>query len=188
MRVLMVLFISWALFSCGSTSKRVAKNKNVVLSSGEFKLIAEKFSNKIADFINEKKQDNPEQSYFLALLPTKNNTLNNLPLNALEFNLVKDLLEKKIPVVRREDRQEALQELELQLAGFSENNLTIGEMKTPNFFIKMKIEENYLSERRKRLVEQTILLELRSVATQLVVLSDRVEFFKEKKTRNSIVW
>ena len=184
----MVFLIFSFLLSCQSTSKKVVRNKGTVLSGDEFSLIAEKFSHEIANFINEKRENNPGRNYFLALLPTKNNTLNNLPLDVLEFKLVNNLLKKKVFVIRREDRKQALDEIELQLFGLSGDKTEIGAMKTPDFFIKMKIEENYLQNRREKLVEQTILLELRNIATQLVEFSHSVEFFKEKKTSRSVVW
>ncbi len=188
MRFYFIFFCLVFFAACGSSSKKLIKNTDTILDSNEFKVIASRFADKIGAYVEKQKAANPDSDYFLALLPIKNNTLNNLPVDVLGFDLVQQLLTKNIYTIRREDREEALGEIELQLSGFSDNQVAVGQMKTPNYFIKIKIEENYLQRNREKLVEQSILLELRSVATQLVVLSDKVEFLKEKKTFRTINW
>ncbi len=178
-----LLFFSF--FSCASTPK---KNQNTVLSRDEFKFIAKKFSDKIVAYVSEVKSLNPDQDFFLSLLPTKNDSLNNLPLSVLENGLVNNLLNNRIYTIRREDRKDALSEAELQLAGFTDGDNIIGRMKSPNYFIKISIEENYLPDGNDRIVEQTIQMEMRNVATQVVEVSDRVEFVKKQKTSRSVVW
>lgn len=176
-----LIFVS----GCKSKPQTVIAGERSV-SGYELKNVANQFSKKIINYFYRK---NLQDKVLVALLNTKNDTTERLPVDVLDFSLVNNLLASNIYTVRTEDRSRAIEEIEFNLSGLSDSNLKIGTMKSPNFFIKMKIKENHLRQGDNRIVEFTIIMELRSVETQLVVASDLIQFTKESGiSSNKLGW
>ncbi len=173
------------LIECKSTPKTIIIGETT-FSGIELKQIADRFAAKITAYFF---RENLQNTVFVALLATKNDTTEDIPIDVLDFGMINALLDDGILTVRTEDRGRALDEIEFNLSGLSDNTLTIGRMKTPNYFIKIKIKENYLRQGRDRISEFTVVMELRSVETQLVHASDIVQFTKRSnRGKDSYSW
>jgi len=179
-----VLFITFFSLACSSTTKRLDVDKDMLADSGELtrqelENAADNLAKKVATHFTAHK---PKEGIFVAFLPTKNDTSDQLPVQVFDNRLVDGLLGAKIYTVRVEDRSKALSEIAFAQTGATANGLSAGNMKSPNFFIQADITENIFRSGGDRIVEQTLNFELRSVETQVVVFSDRVVY--RKKPRN----
>lgn len=184
------LFILLLIFSACKSVQTLDPNKEVLadtgeLTRGELEKAALKFSTSIAEHFLSNKQ--PE-GIFVALLPTKNDTSEEIPLRVFDNALVDQLLKKNIYTVRTEDRKTAMSEIAFSQSGATAQTLSIGKMTSPNFFIKVDISENAFRKGTGRIIEQTINAELRSVQSQLVVWSDRVAFSKKVGKSGGVGW
>lgn len=169
---------------CASTTKRLDSNEDMAadsgeLTRGEMERAAGVLAQKVADHFAANK---PAGGIFVAFLPTKNDTSDQLPVNVFDNKVVGDLLKARIYTVRVEDRNKALSEIAFSQTGATSNGVSAGNMKSPNFFIQTDITENVFKSGGVRIVEQVLNFELRSVETQIVVFSDRVTY--RKKPRN----
>lgn len=126
---------------------------------------------------------------FVALLGTRNDTSEMIDVEIFEYALVEDLRGEGVFTVRPEDRDAALEEMQFNISGLAEESLSLGSMKSPNFFIKTVLSENFYQRGSERIMEHTIRVELRSVETQLVEWSDSVTFTKKLARRNNdVAW
>ncbi|MBS0618339.1 MAG: penicillin-binding protein activator LpoB [Spirochaetes bacterium] len=181
---LILLAFSLVFVACSSTTKRLNASDDLTadsgeLTRGELEKAAEKLSQKVKLHFDANK---PAEGIFVAFLPTKNDTSDQLPVQVFDNRLVGNLLAAKIYTVRVEDRNKALSEIAFSQTGATANGISAGNMKSPNFFIQTDITENIFRSGGDRIVEQTLNFEMRSVETQLVVFSDRVVY--RKKPRN----
>jgi len=179
-----LLAFSFVLVACSSTTKRLNANDDLTadsgeLTRGELEKAAEKLSQKVKLHFDANK---PAEGIFVAFLPTKNDTSDQLPVQVFDNRLVGNLLAAKIYTVRVEDRKKALSEIAFSQTGATASGISAGNMKSPNFFIQTDITENIFRSGGDRIVEQVLNFEMRSVETQLVVFSDRVVY--RKKPRN----
>lgn len=179
-----LLAFSFVLVACSSTTKRLNANDDLTadsgeLTRGELEKAAEKLSQKVKLHFDANK---PAEGIFVAFLPTKNDTSDQLPVQVFDNRLVGNLLAAKIYTVRVEDRNKALSEIAFSQTGATASGISAGNMKSPNFFIQTDITENIFRSGGDRIVEQVLNFEMRSVETQLVVFSDRVVY--RKKPRN----
>jgi len=170
--------------ACTTTTKRLDATEDLAadsgeLTRGELERAAGSLSQKVVAHFTANK---PAKGIFVAFLPTKNDTSDQLPVNVFDNKVVGDLLAAKIYTVRVEDRNKALSEIAFSQTGATDSGISAGNMKSPNFFIQTDITENVFKAGGDRIVEQTLNFELRSVETQLVVFSDRVTY--RKKPRN----
>jgi PBP1b-binding outer membrane lipoprotein LpoB len=172
------------LAACSSTTKRLDSNVDMTADSGELtraelEKAAQSMAQKVqAHFLSNR----PADGIFVAFLPTKNETSEQLPVNVFDNRVVNDLLSAKIYTVRVEDRSKALSEIAFSQTGATANGISAGKMRSPNFFIQAEIHENIFKSGGDRIVEQILNFEMRSVETQLVVFSDQVIY--RKKPRN----
>lgn len=169
---------------CQTTTKRLDAGEDMTadsgeLTRGELEKAAATLAQKVAAHFAANK---PAKGIFVAFLPTKNDTSDQLPVNVFDNRIVGDLLSAKIYTVRVEDRNKALSEIAFSQTGATDAGINAGNMKSPNFFIQTDITENVFKSGGDRIVEQILNFELRSVETQLVVFSDRVIY--RKKPRN----
>jgi hypothetical protein len=142
---------TFALFSllvfatgCASTTKRLDASEDMAadsgeLTRGELERAAGVLAQKVADHFAANK---PPGGIFVAFLPTKNDTSDQLPVNVFDNRVVGDLLKAKIYTVRVEDRNKALSEIAFGQTGATSNGVSAGNMKSPNFFIQTDITEN----------------------------------------------
>ena len=124
---------------------------------------AKRFSDSIAEHFSKKNLPN---GIFVALLPTKNDTSEEIPIKVFDSFFVDGLRKKGIYTVRTEDRSTALKEIEFNMSGLAESSLSVGKMKSPNYFIKVDISESAFRQGKGRILEQTFNAELRNVETQ----------------------
>ncbi|BBM89156.1 hypothetical protein COTS27_00850 [Spirochaetota bacterium] len=166
--------------SCATLQTKKKAVQSSVTTSAEMLAIAQQFSKTINAHFSKNTDQLQKNNILIALFPTKNNTISDLPLDYLNFSLVSELLKYNIRTVRVEDRSKALDELEFQLSGLGETTISPGNMKSPNYFIQIVVDENrYLLSSKTRRTERTFNLEVRNVETQLVVVSDSTHHIKD---------
>ena len=178
------------VYGCASGSKRLDTEKDILSDTGELtRLELEKAALRLAEGIAEhfKKKPHPD-GIFVALLPTKNETSEIIAVDVFDNTMVSKLLESGIYTVRTEDRSTALSEIEFGMTGMVSNPLSVGKMKSPNFYIKTDILEFSYMSKGKKIMEQTINTELREVETQLVVWSKREVYRKQAAKNGSVNW
>ena len=179
------------LMGCATTTKRLDANEDMTadsgeLTRGELEKAAHNMAQKVAAHFAANK---PPGGIFVAFLPTKNDTSDQLPVNVFDNRVVGDLLAAKIYTVRVEDRNKALSEIAFSQTGATAAGITAGNMRSPNFFIQTDINENVFKSGGDRIVEQVLNFELRSVETQLVVFSDRVVYRKKPRNqKGGVTW
>ncbi len=190
LKSIIIFSLMYFLTGCSSTPKRLDFAEDMVADSGELTPYElEKSAKRLANSIAEYFKKNPNKDgIFVALLPTKNNTSEDIPVKVFDNTLVDELLKHKIYTVRTENRKQSLKEIEFSMTGLTENELSIGKMKSPNYFIKTDIDENIYSSGGDKIVEQVINIELREVTTQLVKWSDRVKYRKKAVSSGGVGW
>lgn len=192
MRIFVVLFvIAYLSFSgCTSTPKRLDTNRDIVADTGELtRYELEKSATQMAKSIAEHFKNNPQkEGIFVALLPTKNDTSEQIPTDVFDNTLVNELRKAAIFTLRTETRSQALSEIKFSLTGLTEKELSIGKMKSPNFFIKTDIIENMFKHKGDKIVEQVVNIELIEVLTQVVVWSDKVVYRKKAVKAGGVGW
>ncbi len=192
-RITIIFFMAVTLVylnSCSSTPKRLNFAEDIVADSGELTPYElEKSAKNLAKLIAGHFKKHPNKDgVFVALLPTKNNTSEVIPVKVFDNTLVTELRKKGIYTVRTESRKQSLKEIEFSMSGMTENELSIGKMKSPNYFIKTDIDENIYSYKGDKIVEQVINIELREVTTQLVRWSDSVKYRKKAVSSGGVGW
>ncbi len=185
-----VLSVS-VLFSCATGARRLDVGTDLVSDSGgltryELEKSGKEFAGKISQYFEK----NPrEEGIFLAFYPTKNDTSEMIPTDFFDNQFVKELLAKRIYTVRTTARGRALEEIKLSQSGLTSNMLSLGNMTSPNFFVRTVIKENSYTSSGDRIVEQTVDVELVEVETQLVIWSDRSVYRKQAAGyRDSTGW
>jgi len=179
------------LMGCSSTTKRLDASEDMTadsgeLTRGELEKAAQALAQKVKQHFDAHR---PADGIFVAFLPTKNETSEQLPVNVFDNRIVGDLLAAKIYTVRVEDRSKALSEIAFSQTGATANGISAGKMRSPNFFIQAEITENIFKSGGDRIVEQILNFELRSVETQLVVFSDRIVYRKKPRNqKGGVTW
>lgn len=186
---MLFLLVSLFMFSCSSAPKKLDANKEIISDQGELtrqelENTAQSMAIQIAYHI--KGNMNPAETY-VAFLPTINDTTEEIAVDLYDQNMVQILLQKKIPVLKASDRHAALKELEFSQSGITENELEAGKMKSATHFIQTKILENVFNASGDKIIEHTILTELRDVQTTVVLFSKK-KIYRKKVSRNQISW
>jgi len=187
----MILSVSFFFFSgCASTGKRLDANKDIVADSGELTRIElERSAERLAKDIGAHFKKNPNKNgVFVALLPTKNNTSEQLSTDVFDNNLVGALRKNGVYTIRTETRDQALSEIQFSMTGLTEKPLSLGTMKSPNYFIKTDILENMFKHGGDKIVEQVINTELIELATQIVIWSDKSVYRKQAVSGGGVGW
>ncbi len=167
--------------SCASGAKRLDLEKDLVSDTGgltrqELERAAVRFGNEIGQYFKE----NPrEEGIFVAHFPTRNNTTEQIATEFFDNTFVSTLIRNQIFTVRTNTREESLKEITFSLQGMTSNRLSLGKMKSPNFFVRCDIDENIFTVRGDRIVEQTINIELVEVETNVVIWNERVAYRKK---------
>lgn len=177
------------LVSCASSPRKLDANKEIISDQGELtRQELEKAAKTMARdmSIAVKKKMNSQETY-IAFLPTRNDTTEEIAVETFDQSMVSALLQNSIHVVRAEDRKAALKELAFAQTGATDNSIEAGKMKSATHFIQTKILENVFNYRGNKVIEHTILSELRSVETQVVVYSNK-KVYRKKIGRNQISW
>ncbi len=187
----LIMFVAFLSFSgCASSPKRLDANEDIVADSGELtRYELEKSAKRLASDIGKhfKKNPNPD-GVFVALLPTKNNTSEQISTDVFDNNLVHELRKNGVFTVRTETRSKALSEIEFSMTGLTEKPLSIGKMKSPNYFVKTDIIENMFKHKGDKIVEQVINTELIELATQIVIWSDKSVYRKQAISSGGTGW
>lgn len=174
------------LSSCASNAKYLDLTSELVSDSGgltsqELDKSAVRFGNEVGKYF----QENPRpDGIFVAHLPTRNNTSEIIPVKDFDNRFVSTLIKNKIFTVRTETREQSLNEIHFSMTGMTSNQLSVGNMKSPNFFVKCDINENIFSSRGRRIVEQTINIELVEVETNIAIWNEKVAYRKQAARGN----
>lgn len=167
--------------SCSSGAKRLDLDKDLVSDTGgltrqELEKAAIRFGNEIGQYF----RDNPrEEGVFVAHFPTKNNTTEQIPTEFFDNTFVSTLIKNNIFTVRTNTREDSIKEITFSMSGMTQNRLSLGKMKSPNFFVRCDIDENIFTVRGNRIVEQTINIELVEVETNIAIWNERVAYRKQ---------
>jgi hypothetical protein len=176
--------------SCASGGSRVDTRTDLVADSGgitrsELEQSATDFAAKIAQYF---KKNPRSEGVFVAHLPTKNQTSEMIPTEFFDSKFVSELTNNGIFTVRTNQRKLAMKELAFSQSGMTSNALSIGNMKSPNFFVRTSITEAMFNVKGDRIMEQTVSVELVEVETQLAIWSDRMVFRKKAASRGGATW
>ena len=186
-----IVLISFLFFTgCSSTPKRLDTEKDMMADSGELTSAElEKSAENLAKLIVEHFKTHPvKEGVFVALLPTKNDTSEQIPTKVFDNTLVNELRKGDVFTVLTETRKQALHEIEFSMTGFTEKPLSIGEMKSPNFFIKTDITESMFRHSGDKIIEQVINIELVEITTQVAVWGDKKEYRKRAAGGGGVGW
>ena len=183
-------FTQVASFSCKSYAKRLDSGKDLVADTGELtRYELEKSAIKFSQDIQQNFTEKPlKEGIFLAFLPMKNETSESIPTKVFDNTMKRELKKHGIFTISVANRQEALKEFQFAQTGFTENTLSIGKLKSPNFFLESRIEENIFRHRGDKIVEQIIILELIEVETLIIEYSDKVIYRKKAASSSKVDW
>jgi hypothetical protein len=95
-----------------------------------------------------------------------------------------NLIKNKIFTVRTKTREQSINEITFSLSGMTSNRLSLGKMKSPNFFVKCDIDENVFTVKGDRIAEQTVNIELVEVETNIAIWNERVPYRKKAVVGN----
>lgn len=188
--MLSVLGLFLFFMSCASTPKRLDIGKDMVADSGELTLAElENTANKLAKQISDYFKQNPQpDGIFVALLPTKNETSEMIPVNVFDNTLLNELRKNGIFAVRTETRTQSLTEIQFGMTGMAENPLSVGKMKSPNYFVRTDITETMYRSSGDKIVEQAINTELINVSSQIMAWGDKILFRKKAVSSGKTGW
>lgn len=160
-----------SLSSCKTTrAATIDPGKTADVTTSQLRDVANQFSQALVVYLEQQ----GEIPTYLSLLKTKNNSTEILPLEVLEDEMVRILIEKRVYTVRRENREEALKELQLALSGLSDGSAEAGRLKSPKYFVKITINENQVLVKNAEIQERTYSIDLRDVQTQLTVFQKSI--------------
>jgi len=187
---LAAVFMLHTMVSCASGAQRVDLKQDLVADSGgitrsELEQSASQFALQISQYF---KKNPRSEGIFIAHLPTKNQTSEMIPTEFFDSKFVSELTKNGIFTVRTNQRQMAMKELAFSQSGMTSNALSIGNMKSPNFFIRTIITEAMFNVKGARIMEQTVSVELVEVETQIAIWSDSAVFRKKAASRGGASW
>ncbi len=188
--VIFLFFLSEIFISCRSVTKRLDSNKDLIADTGELtryelEKAAAKFAEQIVDYFQK---NSKEEGVFIAFLPTKNETSESLSTKVFDNTIVQELIKNNIFTVRVNNRKSALKEFEFSQTGLTDGTISVGKLKSPNFFIYTQIDENIFRHDGNKIIEQIINLELTEVETLIVIWSDKVTYQKKVSSDLKITW
>ena len=188
--LLLVLLFCFNTIGCKSVAKRLDARQDLVADTGELtrhelQKVAHIFAKQISSYFNE----NPKaEGIFLAFLPSKNETSELMPTSVFDNTLTSELLNNNIYTVKIKNRDDALKEFEFSRSGLTQNTLSVGKLKSPNFFVECVIKEQFYRHRGEAIVEQIINLEVISIETLLVLWSNNFVYRKQAVSSSSVEW
>ncbi|HBE01247.1 MAG: hypothetical protein A2096_04475 [Spirochaetes bacterium GWF1_41_5] len=187
--ILLPVFIL-LITGCATGARQLDTSKQMSSDTGELtRSELESAAGKFAGAVKAHFQAHPEANgIFVALLPTRNDTSEQIPVEVLDNALVDSLRKNGIFTIRTQDRSQALKEMEFSMTGLTDGTLSAGKMKSPNYFIKIDISESMFSNQGKKIIEQIINIELRNVETQVVTVSDRMAFRRQVQKAGGTGW
>ena len=174
--------------SCASGAARLDSDSEMVSDSGGLtRKEMEEAATVIAMKINVYFKKNPSQGgVFVALLPTKNETSEQLPTDVFDNALIRQLSQNKIYTLRTEKREDQLKEIKLsQQLG---TDFDIGNLKSPNYFIRSRIDENAFSSGGKKIVEQILNVEFIQISSLTVAVTESQTFRKKARDKGGVSW
>ena len=189
--IIFMALISLILFSgCSSSAKRLDMDEDMLADSGELtsaelENTAKKLAKSIVDYF---KKHPVKEGVFVALLPTKNDTSEQIPTKVFDNTLVNELRKGEVFTVLTETRSQSLKEIEFSMTGLTEKPLSLGKMKSPNFFIKTDITESLFRHDGDKIVEQIINIELVKITTQVALWGDKVKYRKQAAGSGGVGW
>ena len=175
-------------FSCSSGASRLDSDSDMVSDTGGLtRKEMEEAAVIIAQKINVYFKKNPSPSgVFVALLPTRNDTSEQLPTDVFDNALIRQLAQNKIYTLRTEKREDQLKEIKLsQMLG---TDFDIGNLKSPNYFIRSRIDENTFKSDGKKIVEQILNVEFIQISTLAVAVTENQTYRKKAKDRGGVSW
>ena len=186
-RVLFLICLSF-IFSCKSVAVRLDPKKDIVADTGELtRFELEKTAVEFAVNVKAYFVQNPDsRGVFLASIPSKNETSEQLPTTVFDQVFARELLKQGIYTVKVSSREEALKEVQFSNTGATSNTLSIGKLKSPNYFVKVVVTENAYKANGLKIAEQSINLEIVDIETTIVKWADSTTYRKQAaKTSNS---
>ena len=188
--IITILLAFLSLIGCASTPKRMDNDKDLIADNGELtQQELSRAAKKIALSIKDNFTKHPNtDGVFVALLPTKNETTTEISTDFFDNNLVSELLKSDVFTVRTETRDQSLKEIQFSMSGLAEKPLSLGHMKSPNYFIRIDITEDMFKSGGDKIVEQVINAELIDVLSQIAVWSDKYTYRKDVGKKGGTSW
>lgn len=187
-KILLVLLLLFGLVSCSTGARLLNPDSHLVSDSGGLtRYEMEAASKKIAYKISEHFKANPDpKGVFLVMIPVKNETTEQIPTEIFENSLVAELSKYKIYTLRTDKRLEQLNEIKISQQLGQEFDL--GELKSPNYFVRSRIDENAFRSDGKQIVEQVLNVELLNLASLVVKVSSQETYRKQAKRGTGVSW
>ena len=175
------------LVSC-MTPKPLDPNKPLIadskeLTRQELEMAAIKIGNEIV--VNFNRKPNPN-GVAVAILQTKNETSEQIPVNLFEETLVATLLKGKIFTIRTDKRVEQLKEIEWSLK--TGGKLSAANLKYPNYFVRTTISETQFRSDGTWYIEQILNLELQSIEGGEIAFSSKDVYRKKTDKGKTLSW
>ena len=185
-----ILISITCFISCKSVGVRLDAKKDIVADSGELtRYELEKAAIQFSSDIKTYFVKNPDsRGVFVASLPSKNETSDMLPTTVFDQTLTRELLKNGIYTVKVNNREDALKEFQFNQSGMAGNTLSIGKLKSPNYFIKTDITENLYRSGGSKIAEQSINLEVIDLETLVVKWADTATYRKKAASNSSVGW
>ncbi|MCB1143368.1 MAG: penicillin-binding protein activator LpoB [Leptospiraceae bacterium] len=188
MKYLSMLILLSMLATCSSGAKRLDSDSDMVSDTGgltrtEMEEAARIITQKIAVYF---KKNPSSEGIFVALTPTKNETSEQLPTDVFDNALVQEMIKNKIYTLRTEKRQDQLKEIKISQQMGSDFDL--GDLKSPNYFIRSRIDENMFRSDGKKIVEQILNVEFIQISSLAVAVSEKQTFRKKARDNSGVGW
>ncbi|HNH09700.1 MAG TPA: penicillin-binding protein activator LpoB, partial [Leptospiraceae bacterium] len=120
-------------------------------------------------------------------LATRNDTSEQIPTEIFDSALVKTLMKNKIYTLKVDARQDQLKQIKWdQQMGIGQFNL--GNLKSPNYFVKSRIDENMFRSDGQKVVEQSMNVEFIHLESLAVMVSEKETFSKKAKDNQGLGW
>jgi hypothetical protein len=188
MKLIYSLFLILSFtYNCSSGAQRLDVDSSLVADTGgltraEMEEAAKTITEKIAVYF---KKNPSQEGVFVALSPAKNETSEQLPTDIFDNSLIQEMLKKKIYTLRTEKRQDQLKEIKISQQMGAEFNL--GDLKSPNFFLRSRIDENAFRSEGNKIVEQILTVEFIQVSSLAVIVSEK-QVFRKKAKSGGVGW
>lgn len=182
--VFFILLTNSLLVSCKSyAQKRSAIRSDGDIAGKEILLVTEKIAKQIRVFLGEN-----NLQPILAIVPIKNDTTDEIPVDVVKGYMLKALNDNGIEVTEIENRQEALKEIAFSQSGVGNKELDVSKIAIASHFIRIKLSEQMTSKNGVRTLKRFVQTDLSEVEGGLVLWTMNQEIVFKRKKPGGIGW
>lgn len=186
-RLLLILLITLSLQNCETGAAYLDPMSTRLSDSGGLnRMELERAAAEIAAKIVVNFKKNPEPGgVFLVITATKNDTSEQIPTDVFENALVRNVKAGGIYTLRTDKREDQLKQISINQKLGGDMSL---DLKSPNYFVRTKIDENMFTNKGDKIVEQVLNVELVKVSSLEVAFTDKVVFTKKAVSNKGMGW